>query len=60
MICAENPFYTVQFIYCRELGSNTHPAQTFVRYDEPLGQHALLVVNEIVLIMCWESIVFLL
>jgi hypothetical protein len=30
VIRAENPFYTVQHIYCRKLGSNPHPAQTLV------------------------------
>jgi hypothetical protein len=30
VIRAENPFYTVQRIYCCELGSNPHPAQTLV------------------------------
>jgi hypothetical protein len=30
VIRAENPFYTVQLIECRELGSNPHPAQTLV------------------------------
>jgi hypothetical protein len=30
VISAENSFYTVQHIECRELGSNPHPAQTLV------------------------------
>jgi hypothetical protein len=30
MVRAENPFYTVQHIQCRELGSNPHPAQKAV------------------------------
>jgi hypothetical protein len=30
VIRTENPFYIVQHIQCRELGSNPHPAQTLV------------------------------